>query len=344
MTPNIIATMREQAISEVEEDITAWSGQGGRILIADDNPQNIEVLRAVLALAGYEVITASDGEESLRKIREGRPHLVVLDARMPKASGYDVCAYLRTDERTRLLPIILTDSQPSAQDVFNGLEAGCNEFLKRPVNEGLLLATIRSLLQAGQLMSNMINIEDVLTTLSRASEVKEGYSKGHVNRVAAYALFLAETKGLSSQERASLRKGAILHDIGKLGVKESVLAKEGSLTAEEREEIKLHTSLGVSICKPLGQDKAVLDIIRHHHERFDGSGYPAGLKGEAIPLVARVVTVADSYDAMTHDRPYRKRLSYSEALQTIKAEAGKQFDPSLALTFFSLMKSNPKKG
>ncbi|MFH1485574.1 MAG: HD domain-containing phosphohydrolase, partial [Chloroflexota bacterium] len=230
-------------------------------------------------------------------------------------------------------------SEPSAQDIVAGVEAGCNDFLLKPVDKDVLLPTVRSLLRTKQPTNNMVvDIEDVLTTLSRASELKEGYSKSHVDRVAAYALFLGEALGLSFEERAALRRGALLHDIGKLGISESILLKKGPLDVEERGEINLHPSLGESICRPLGQGKSVLDVVRHHHERFDGKGYPDGLKGDSIPLLARVTAIADAYDAMTNHRPYRDKLPHSRALDIVREEAGGQFDPNLALTFCNLMR------
>ncbi|MBI2908175.1 MAG: HD-GYP domain-containing protein [Chloroflexi bacterium] len=199
------------------------------------------------------------------------------------------------------------------------------------------VSAVESLLDERPRRRATVNVEHVLTVLSRAGESMGTPGGGHVEHVAAYALLLAQGLDMSFQARTLLRRAALLHDIGKLGIDESILLKKGPLGPAEWEQVMLHPSIGERICRPLRVEKSILDTIRHHHERYDGTGYPDGLKGQEIPLFARIVALADAYDAMTSSRPYRKALSPADALRVVTKEAGKQFDPVLASTFCELM-------
>lgn len=307
-----------------------------KILVADDVPQNVELLRAMLAVAGHEVITACSGEEVLARVESESPDLVIVDAMMPTMDGYVVCMRLKEDERTRLTPVILATSAAERREKIRAIEAGSDYFLERPVDRAELVARVEALARTKRLNDELVSLENAIMALAIAIEAKDPYTEGHIERVASYAVMLGARSGLSERELELLRKGSILHDVGKIGVRESVLLKPGPLSEEEREHMSIHPVVGARICQPL-RSQLILDMVRHHHERFDGSGYPDGLAGDKIPLAARIMALADAYDALTSDRPYRKRLSQQEALGVICQEAGEQFDPELVPLFIGLL-------
>lgn len=309
------------------------------MLAVDDSQENLELIQALLSVAGYEVITASNGEEALVVVEEESPDLIIIDATMPKMNGFEVCTLLKSKEETRLLPVLLVTPVQETEYKIRGFEAGVDDFVHRPINSVELLARVRSLVRTKRLNDQLVNVENIILALATAIEAKDPYTEGHVDRVASYALVLGRETGLAPWELQLLRKAAILHDVGKIGVNESVLLKPGSLSADEFNHMKSHTVIGERICRPLQQDRLILEVIRHHHERYDGKGYPDGLAGEDIPIAARIMAVVDAYDALTSDRPYRKRLSQEQAVQILKQEAGKQFDPKIAMAFVSMLET-----
>ena len=309
------------------------------MLAVDDSRENLELIQALLSVAGYEVVTASNGEEALVVVEEESPDLILIDATVPNMNGFEVCTLLKSKEETRLLPVLLVTPVQETEYKIRGFEAGVDDFVHRPINSVELLARVRSLVRAKRLNDQLVNVENIILSLATAIEAKDPYTEGHVDRVASYALSLGGEAGLAPWELQLLRKAAILHDVGKIGVNESVLLKPGSLSADEFNHMKSHTVIGERICKPLQQDRLILEVIRHHHERYDGKGYPDGLAGEDIPIAARIMAVVDAYDALTSDRPYRKRLSQEQAVQILKQEAGKQFDPKIAIAFVSMLET-----
>ena len=309
------------------------------MLAVDDSRENLELIQALLSVAGYEVVTASNGEEALVVVEEESPDLILIDATVPNMNGFEVCTLLKSKEETRLLPVLLVTPVQETEYKIRGFEAGVDDFVHRPINSVELLARVRSLVRAKRLNDQLVNVENIILSLATAIEAKDPYTEGHVERVASYALILGRETGLAPWELQLLRKAAILHDVGKIGVNESVLLKPGPLSADEFNHMKRHTVIGERICKPLQQDRLILEVIRHHHERYDGKGYPDGLAGEDIPIAARIMAVVDAYDALTSDRPYRKRLSQEQAVQILKQEAGKQFDPKIAIAFVSMLET-----
>jgi len=310
-----------------------------KVLAVDDSKENLELIQALLSMAGYEVITASNGEEALIKVEEESPDIVLLDAMMPKMNGFEVCSLLKRKEETRLIPVILVTPVDESECKVRGFEAGVDDFLHRPINCVEFLARVRSLVRVKRLNDELVNVENTMLALATAIEAKDPYTEGHIERVATYALRLGKEMGLALWELEVLRKAAILHDVGKIGVSETVLLKPGPLTKEEFDQVKTHTVVGEKICRPLQQDRLIVEVIRHHHERYDGKGYPDGLAGEDIPIAARIMAVVDAYDALTSDRPYRGHLSQEEALQILRGEAGKQFDPRLAVALVSMVET-----
>jgi putative two-component system response regulator len=310
-----------------------------KILVVDDARRNVELMQAMLTLAGYEVLVACDGEQALQMISQQPPDLILLDAMMPKLNGYEICARLKANDETRLIPVILIISPRGVEGKIRAIEAGSDDLLEKPVSRVELLARVKSLVQTKRLNDELVSLENAILALAIAIEAKDPYTEGHVERVSAYTLSLASEIGLYQREQRLLRKGSILHDVGKIGVKESVLLKRGTLSQEEFEHLKIHPVIGERICQPL-RSRLISDLVRHHHERYDGKGYPDGLAGEKIPLAARIMAIADAYDALTTERPYRRRLSVEEALAVLKEEAGKQFDAGLVSIFIELVEAD----
>lgn len=318
---------------------SSWGERRAKVLAVDDSRENLELIQALLSVAGYEVVIASDGKQALVMVEKESPDLILIDAMMPKMDGFEACALLKSQEKTRLIPVILITAIQETGYRIRGFEAGVDDFLHTPINSVEFLARVRSLVRAKRLNDELVNVENTILALATAIEAKDPYTEGHLDRVANYAFSLGKEIGLAPWELHLLRKAAILHDVGKIGVSESVLAKPGPLTEEEFEHVKAHTVVGEKICRPLQQNRLILQVIRHHHERYDGKGYPDGLTGEDIPMAARIMAVVDAYDALTSDRPYRGRLPKEEALQILKQEAGRQFDPRIAMAFVSTLET-----
>jgi putative two-component system response regulator len=290
------------------------------ILVADDNEANRELLSALLSAEGYQVVCAANGQQAVEHVNSGSIDLALLDVVMPRPTGFEVCQAMKAKPENRLIPVVLLTSLNSDSDRIHGIMCGADEFLNKPVNKQELLARVHSLLRLKQFTDELDNAETVLFSLALAIEAKDPYTEGHCDRLSKYSVALAEKLGLPDQLRFALRRGGLIHDIGKLAVPEHILLKPGPLTPEERKIMEQHTVEGERICAPLRSFRNVLPIIRHHHEKRDGSGYPDGLKGEQIPLTARILQVTDIYDALTTDRPYRKALPVEKALAILREE------------------------
>ncbi|MFQ5694500.1 MAG: HD domain-containing phosphohydrolase [Terriglobia bacterium] len=290
------------------------------ILVVDDNQAVCALMAQMLHVNGYNIITAANGHEAVAAFDRHRPDLLLLDIMLPDLDGFQVCRHVKKNPETRLTPVILITGLSDRQDRLRGIEAGADDFLSKPVDRTELFARVRSLLSLKSYTDELDRAEAVLFALARSIEGKDPYTEGHCERLARYATRLGERIELSREQLLALRRGGIVHDIGKVAVPDSVLLKPGPLTPEEWKIITQHTIVGESICAPLKSFRLVLPIIRHHHEKCDGSGYPDGLRGEDIPLTARVLQLADVYDALTTTRPYKRALSPVDALQTMENE------------------------
>ena len=302
-----------------------------RILIVDDNPANVELLKSQLKPYPYKLECAFDGEEALEKVRKSPPDLLLLDIMMPRISGFEICRRLKNDKATQFIPIIVITALQEQSDKLKAIELGADDFLVKPINRLELTTRIKSLLRMKLLHDDLDTSESILFSLAEALEAKDFYTRGHSDRVAQLTVEMGRKLGIGETELEAMRRGGLLHDIGKIAVKESILLKPGKLTDEEMAHIRMHPSRGFDICAPLKSLEPCLPIIRSHHERMDGKGYPDGLKGEEIPMVARVAAVADAFDAMTTDRPYRKGMSDETALAIFRNEMENgQWDPACA--------------
>ncbi len=300
--------------------MSAPRGHQEIILVADDNEANRELLAALLSAEGYQVICATDGKQALEQVNSGLIDLALLDVVMPRPTGFEVCLAMKAKPGTLLIPVVLLTSLNSDADRIRGIMCGADDFLSKPINKHELLARVHSLLRLKQFTDELDNAETVLASLALSIEAKDPYTEGHCDRLSKYSVAVAEKLGLPEDLRVALRRGGLVHDIGKLGVPERILLKPGPLTPEERKIMEQHTIMGERICAPLRSFRHVLPIIRHHHEKQDGSGYPDGLSDGQIPLTARILQIADIYDALTTERPYRKALPTQEAFAIMREE------------------------
>jgi putative two-component system response regulator len=275
----------------------------------------------LLRREGYEVRDASNGEAALAECAAFRPDLILLDILMPGIDGFEVCRRIKATPETRLTPVVLITGLFETEDRIKGINAGADDFLSKPIDLNELLARTRSLLRLKQYTDELENAEGVLFSLARSIEARDPYTRGHCARLAEMSAQLGGRLGVSGEDIKALRRAGIVHDIGKVAVPDSILLKPGPLTYEEIIQMRKHAAVGESICSPLKTFGIVLPIIRHHHEKYDGSGYPDNLQGKDIPLTARILQLADVFDALTTDRPYKTAIPCETALLMMDAEA-----------------------
>ena len=332
--------------------------KGSRILVVDDAEANLLILETILEDIGYtNVVTLNDPFRAAGLCQAFDPDLLLLDLHMPGKSGLDVIAEVRDRKSPRYLPILMLTADMSSEAKVRALSTGANDFLTKPFDRTEVELRIRNLLEMRHLhvrlqshnellevkvaertsQLNAVKLE-ILDRLAMAAEFRDDQTGEHTHRVGRTCALVAAALGLSEQEIEAIRRAAPLHDVGKIGVPDSILLKPGSLTAVEREVMKRHTSIGAKLLS--GSDwetlKLAETIAATHHERWDGSGYGSRLSGDAIPLSARIVTVADVFDALTHDRPYKNAWPVEAAIDEITSQRGKQFDPQVVDAFLSV--------
>ena len=296
-----------------------------RILVADDTESIRLLFDKLLTSDGHEVVSVSDGIDALEAVHHHRPHVILLDVDMPAMNGLEVCRRLKADPATRLTPIVMVTGQSDLSDRLKGIEAGADEFLSKPVHPQELRVRVRSLSRVKHLIDELDSAEAAFVALALAIEARDPSTNGHCERLAQHAVRLGRTLGLGGEDLDALHRGGFLHDVGKVGVPDAVLLKAGPLTADEFAMMKRHTEIGDALCAPLQSLRRVRPIIRGHHERLDGSGYPDRLRGDDVPLLAHIVGVVDVFDALTSLRPYRTALSNDQAGRYLleQAAAGK---------------------
>lgn len=308
--------------------------RGRRILVVDDDPTIGAALEYILHKEGYQVVRARDGRGALAAVADRPPDLMLLDLNMPQMGGYEVCKRVKADPTTSLLPIVIVTGESEADARLQAWEVGADDFLTKPFQVVEVLARCRSLLRTKQLVDELDSAQSVLFALARTLEAKSRYTQGHSERVTDHALALADRVGLSAGDKETLRRGSLLHDIGKISTPDSILDKPARLTADEYSIVKQHPAEGVRIVESLRSIRDVIPFIRWHHERMDGNGYPDGLFGGSIPLTVRVLSVADVFDALATERPYRPALNPAECFRVMRADAvGGGLDPDLVEVF-----------
>jgi putative two-component system response regulator len=309
-----------------------------KILIVDDDPDLREALSSFLKLEGYQIATAIDGIEAMHQVLREQPDLILLDVSMPPGpDGYEVCRQIKGDQRTAHIPVTFLTYQGALDERKRGIEVGASDYLSKPVNFDVLEEHVRSQLIVRKQPKQFETAESVLFTLAQTAEAKDAYTTGHLRRMEYYSRRLAMAVGVKGQDLQAIRYGAILHDVGKLRISEAILTKPGPLTPEEFAVLKSHPEHGAQMISHLRFADKVTPIVLGHHEKWNGRGYPHNLSGEDIPLGARIVAIADAYDAMTTDRPYRRALPQQEALRRLQNRSGDQWDPKLAPLFCTLM-------
>jgi len=297
------------------------------VLVVDDGAANRALIATFLSTIDCEVREAPDGVTALEMIHASPPDLVLLDVRMPGIDGYEVCRRIKAMPGGSLLPVVMITGLSQTTHRVMALEAGADDFMAKPVEGAELIARVRSALRLKELYNTLDGAEHVIFSLATAVEAKDSFTERHTHRVGESARLLGQKLGLPEQTLDTLYRGGIIHDIGKIGVSDSILHKPGPLDPIELPQMQAHVAIGESIVKPLRSTSGLLPIIRHHHERFDGSGYPDGLRAREIPRAARIVSVCDAFDALVNDRPYRMRRTTEEALAVLRAGAGTQWDP-----------------
>ena len=312
-----------------------------KILVVDDEKIVVDLHKKMLEKCGYEVITAYNGTEALDLVASDHPDLILTDVFMPGMDGLQLCEELKKNELTTLIPVIMLTAVDDYDNKIRGIETGADDYLSKPVRSRELYARVKSLLRIKTLTDNLESAETVIFTLANAIEAKDHFTKGHIDRVSLLASSLGKHIGLSKTDIGTLEKGGALHDIGKIGVRDDILLKPGKLTPDEFVEIKKHPETGENICRPLHSLAPVLPLIKHHHERYDGSGYPSGLVGEEIPLLARIMAIIDVYDAITSRRAYREAMTHEQAMRILRHQTtNNQFDQTLFAKFEELIESS----
>ena len=304
------------------------------VLIVDDDAVVRETLRAAVAHEGYRVELAADGNEALEKIERVQPDVVLLDVMMPGLDGFEVTRRIKSSPVTILIPVLLITALDSRQERMRGIEAGADDFLNKPIDRLQLLTRLATVARLRRVSRELDDAETVLESLARSIEAKDATTGSHCDRLIEEAVRFGELLGLVPHEIRMLRRAAVLHDIGKLGISESVLLKPGKLDPAEWQLMQKHVEIGEQLLAPLRTMEPVRAIVRHHHERWDGTGYPDGLAGSEIPYLARVFQILDAYDALTHERPYRNPLSPQSALALLQQEADTgKWDPDLLMAY-----------
>jgi putative two-component system response regulator len=293
------------------------------VLVVDDEASVRDFLAQVLTRAGFEVDTAVDAPSAFEAISKGSPDVVLLDVCLPGTSGVDVCRRLRMNRTTRLTPVVLVSGLADRAARVEGIDAGADDFLAKPVDTLEMLARVRSLARMKQFTDDLDSATDIIVTLASMLEARDGYGEGHCHRMANYATALGRAVDLCAADTEAIYRGAFVHDIGMLSVPEAILKSASPLSSSEREQVRSHTVIGAGFCGNLKSLHLARPIVRWHHEYLDGSGYPDGLAGDAIPVTAQIVGIVDLYEAVTSNRPYQRRHTPDEAIAILRQQVSR---------------------
>lgn len=306
-----------------------------KILIVDDQWTNIAYLRRLLK--DYDVLDVNDGRSALKLVADEKPDLILLDVMMPGIDGYSVLNVIRQASGTRLIPVIVITSLSGVDEKIKSLQKGADDLITKPINPQELHARVKSLLRIKFLQDELENAQNIVITLAAAIDAKDQQSAHHSRRTAYYASLFAQVVMLSKTEADRLKMAGFLHDIGNIGIKDNILTKPSNLEPAELEIIKTHPLIGEKICSSITSFQPLLTYIRHHHERYDGTGYPDALQGTDIPVGARILAIADAFAALTSARSYRPSFTVDEAIAILRKNEGPQWDPELVVKFCDML-------
>jgi putative two-component system response regulator len=321
--------------------VNYFDSERPKILVVDDHPSSRMTAVALLSVEGYEVLEADSGAAALSCVFEADPDLILLDVMMPGMDGFEVCLRLKQDEQTRLTPVVFVTALNDRRARLRGIEAGGDDFLTKPFDQLELSARVRSLIRQKRLNEDLDHAGQVLFSIARTVESRDPNTGDHCERLVIQGKAFGEFLNLSRADIRDLMWGAYLHDIGKVGIPDAILLKTGKFTPEEWEIMQQHVLIGEQICKPLRTMQGAVPIIRNHHERWNGCGYPDRLVGDDIPYLAQVFQLIDIYDALTNERPYKRAFSPEESLQIMSEETDKGWrNPELMQQFAEFIRSS----
>jgi putative two-component system response regulator len=312
------------------------------ILVVDSEAINRRLLKAIFKTTPYTILEAHKASEATALLEAEKIDLVILDLMLPGMSGPELCRWMKARRSTQLIPVLMITNLLGVENEIVGISSGADEFLIKPLHPSVVRTRVRAMLRNKTLIDSLDQAETILLALAQTVEHRDPYTGKHCQRLAVASVMLGEALGLGGQDLTSLYRGGFLHDIGKIGIPDAILFKRGMLTADEWDVMRSHPVRGEEICHPMRSLWPVLPIIRSHHERWDGSGYPDGLRGEDIPLLARILQVADIYDALTTERPYKLALSPETAFTVMEEEVRRGWrDPELVPLFASIIQTHP---
>ncbi|HLG99141.1 MAG TPA: HD domain-containing phosphohydrolase [Bryobacteraceae bacterium] len=311
------------------------------ILIVDSEDISRRLLRGILKASPYRMLEVRNASDAMALLQSEKIDLVILDLLLPGMSGPELCRWMKANRATQLIPILMMTSVQGVENEIVGISSGADEFLIKPLHPAVVRTRVRAMLRNKALIDSLEEAESILFALAQAVEHRDPNTGQHCHRLAVTSVMLGEALGLPKQDLTALFRGGYLHDIGKVGIPDAILFKSGPLTAEEWETMRSHPLRGEEICRAMKSLWPVLPIIRNHHEHWDGSGYPDGLAGEDIPLLARILQVADIFDALTTERPYKPALSPRAAIAVMEEEVRRGWrDPELVPLFATIIQSD----
>ncbi len=304
------------------------------VLIVDDDKANCTLIAKTLAPRGFAYATVSSGKAAIEEIAKQNFDVVLLDVMMPGMDGFETCRLIKKNEATRFLPVILVTALHESEDRVKGIESGCDDFLSKPLDRMELIARVKALGDVKKLHDDLENAETVVMSLAKAVAARDDDTGEHCDNIDKLAVQFGKFLELEPSAIKLLERVAILHDVGKIGIPDAILLKPGKLTEDEWKTMRRHPIIGEEICKPLRTLKDACPIIRAHHEKWNGAGYPDGLKGEEIPYLARVFQILDAYDALMRERPYKKAMTQDETMKILQDETNRGlWDPELMKRF-----------
>ncbi len=325
---------------------------GSMVLIVDDEYIGRETLQSVLEGEGYDLEMAENGLQAIEKAKELLPDVILLDVMMPGMTGFEVCRHIRNDPQIAEIPIIILTALDDRESLLNALKAGADDFISKPFDRYELRARLLGITQLNRyqkLIQERAKLREANAQLlsayeatiegwSHAMDLRDRETEGHSQRVTQLTVKMSQALGLGNDDIMHIRRGALLHDMGKIGIPDAILHKPGPLTDDEWVLMRKHPQFAFDMLYPIEYLRPALEIPFNHHEKWDGTGYPRGLKGEEIPMAARMFAVVDVWDALTSDRPYRPAWSEEQALTYIREQSGKHFDPNAVDLFFKSLK------